>query len=270
MAKAAFSQPPVRPRGASSPLLAAVGLAVLVGLALTFSGPADTFVNAVFSFLEYYAGVFTLVSLTTTVMAGLAATDRIVLLIRHRILLQAVHRAAALAAMTFLAIHVSLKILEGHATVLDAAVPFLAANNTLYLGLGTVASLLMIMVAWTGVVRSRFAGSAHPGIWRVLHAATYLCRPIALGHGLQAGRPAKAWVTVSYAVCLILVVVALVVRVSVSWGKRHNGPKATTSGTIRAVGRPLPRSAPAAESCCHHRPLECPYEMRLPQPVARA
>src|SRR5690242_13750204 len=109
MAKPAFSQPSVSLR--STPLLrSAVVLSTLVGLGLILSVPAATFFSGVRWFLEYYAGVFTLVSLSITVMVGLVATDRMVLTIRHRILLQAAHRGTALASLAFLGIHIALKI----------------------------------------------------------------------------------------------------------------------------------------------------------------
>src|SRR5205085_4535756 len=97
MAKGTFSQPPVRPR--STPLLlSAVVLSALAGLGLMFSGPAAIFIRGARWLLEYYAGVFTLVALSIAVMVGLIATDRMVLTIRHRILLQAAHRGTALAS----------------------------------------------------------------------------------------------------------------------------------------------------------------------------
>lgn len=243
MAKATFSQPPVRSR--STPLLLlAIGLAILVGLRLIFSGPAVTLINGLFWFLEYYAGVGALVALSISVILGLVATDRIVLTVRHRILLQAAHRVTAMASMAFLGIHVALKILEGHATFVDVVVPFLSSHRVIFIGLGTIAGYFMVIVTWTGIIRGRFAGSAHPGIWRALHASAYLAWPFALVHGLQSGRPAKTWVTVSYLICVVFVVLALLVRVVVTWGKRMRAPKATTSGTIRPIGRPVPRPEP--------------------------
>jgi hypothetical protein len=223
---------------------AAIALAV-VGAALTFTGPGMAVIHAVYGFLEFYSGVFCLVSLSIAVMVGLAATDRIVLMVRHRVLLQAVHRATASTAMVFLAVHVITKIVEGHASVIDVVVPFLASHRVVYVGLGTIASYLMILVAWTGVIRGRFAGSAHPGLWRALHASAYLSWVFALFHGLESGRHAKTWVTVSYVVCVLLVVLALLVRVSVTWGRRMRSPKAQTTGTIKAVGKLVPPPEPA-------------------------
>jgi hypothetical protein len=205
----------------------------------------------------FYAGVFSLVALSITVMIGLAATDRVVLLVRHRVLLQAVHRAMALAAMVFLGVHIAINVLDKNVQAIDTVVPFLSTYRTLYIGLGTVASWLMITVTWTGIVRGRFAGSAHPGIWRALHSAAYIAWPLALAHGLESGRHAKTWVTLSYAGCLLLVSLALLVRLCVTWGRRLSGPKAQTTGTIKAIGKPV--FAPSAA-------VPAPIETPVPAP----
>ncbi len=219
-------------------LAVAAALAV-VGAGLTFTSGGKAVISAVYHFLEFYSGVFSLVSLSIAVMVGLVATDRIVLLVRHRVLLQAVHRATASTSMVFLCVHIFTKIVESHASVIDVVVPFMASHKVLYVGLGTIASYLMFVVTWTGVIRGRFAGSAHPGMWRALHASAYMSWILALFHGLNAGRHAKTWVTVSYVVCVLLVVLALLVRLSVTWGRRMRSPKAQTTGTIKAIGKPV-------------------------------
>jgi hypothetical protein len=186
-------------------------------------------------FLEYYSGVFSLVALSLTVMVGILATDRLVLLIQHRVLLQAIHRATAIAAVGFLAIHIAMKVMEGHASVVDVAIPFLASHRATFVGLGTIAMYLMVIAAWTGVVRARFADSTRPWLWRAVHSCAYLCWPIALVHGLKSGRPAAGWVVASYAICLILVFLSLLVRLSVKWGRRLQAPKASTTSAIPRV-----------------------------------
>jgi hypothetical protein len=212
-------------------------VAALGAAALTLTGPGAAVASRVFHFLEFYCGVFSLVALSITVMVGLAATDRVVLMVRHRVLMQGIHRALAIAAMVFLGIHVATKIVEGHASFVDVVVPFLASHRPLYVGLGTLASYLMIGVTITGVVRGRFAGSKRVWLWRALHAAAYLAWPVALLHGLNAGRPAKTWVTVSYLLCLILVGLAALVRVCVLAGNRLRAPRTHTTATLRPVGK---------------------------------
>ncbi|GAB3068842.1 hypothetical protein [Micromonospora schwarzwaldensis] len=172
-----------------------------------------------FFFTEFFAGVVALVSLSLTVMLGLLATDRLVLLIRHRVLLQSAHRATGVLGVAGLVFHVITKIAIGRAGPTDAVVPFIGGSG-LYVGLGTVAALLMVGVLWTGLIRVRFAGVGPKWFWRALHSMAYVSWPFALFHGLNAGRTAKSWVVFSYLACVLLVVMALLVRLSVHLGKR--------------------------------------------------
>ncbi|WKU07792.1 ferric reductase-like transmembrane domain-containing protein [Micromonospora sp. HUAS LYJ1] len=172
-----------------------------------------------FFFTEFFAGVVALVSLSLTVMMGLLATDRLVLMIRHRVLLQSAHRATGILGVVGLVFHVITKIAIGRAGPTDAVVPFVGGRG-LYVGLGTVAAFLMVSVLWTGIIRVRFAGVGPKWFWRSLHSLAYVSWPFALFHGLNAGRAAKSWVVLSYLACVLLVVLALLVRLSVYLGKR--------------------------------------------------
>ncbi|MGV9806499.1 hypothetical protein [Micromonospora chersina] len=198
--------------------LAASALAV-AWAGLELAGAGTVMYSYGFFFTEFFAGVVALVSLSLTVMLGLLATDRLVLLIRHRVLLQSAHRATGVLGVAGLVFHVITKISTGRAAPTDAVVPFLGGRG-LYVGLGTVAALLMVGVLWTGIVRVRFAGVGPRWMWRALHSMAYVSWPFALLHGLNAGRTAKTWVVLSYLICVLLVVVALLVRLSVHLGKR--------------------------------------------------
>ncbi|MEU4790729.1 hypothetical protein AB0F95_13615 [Micromonospora tulbaghiae] len=197
-------------------------IASALGLAwagVELAGAGGVMYSYGFFFTEFFAGVIALVSLSITVMLGLLATDRLVLLIRHRVLLQSAHRATGVLGVAGLLFHVITKVAIGRAGPTDAVVPFLSGSG-LYVGLGTVAALLMVGVLWTGIIRVRFAGVGPKWFWRALHSMAYVSWPFALVHGLNAGRPAAAWVMLSYLACVVLVVMALLVRVSVHLGKR--------------------------------------------------
>ncbi|MEE3918077.1 hypothetical protein V2I01_03875 [Micromonospora sp. BRA006-A] len=60
-------------------------------------------------------------------MLGLLATDRLVLLIRHRVLLQSAHRATGVLGVAGLVFHVITKVAIGRAGPTDAVVPSSAA-----------------------------------------------------------------------------------------------------------------------------------------------
>ncbi len=213
-----------------------LGLSILaIAWALMMLTPTGQLAYAyVFFFLEYYAGVFSLVLLSTTVMGGLLATDRILLGIKHRVLLQSAHRVGGIGAVGFLVLHVATKISMGKASLLDIVVPFMSPFNTLYIGLGTISSYFMLTVFFSGALRHRFISRTKPWVWRGIHALSYVSWPIAIMHGLTAGRPAKAWVTASYVVCLLLVTGALFLRLAVGNPRAKLG--GTMGGTMTGTG----------------------------------
>jgi hypothetical protein len=201
-----------------------------------------------FAYSEYYMGVISLVALSITIMIGLVATDRLVLSIRQRVLLQSAHRTTGVIAVAALVMHLWTKVMEGHIRTIDMFIPFLSPGyNRLYVGLGTISGLIMVTVMWTGIVRSRFVGRGKPWMWRSIHAISYLMWPIALVHGLSAGRAAATWVTVSYVVCVLGVLIGLAVRVSVSLNRRKDFAS-TSTGSIKPVGSLVPTTTPPARS----------------------
>ncbi|MBF9134970.1 hypothetical protein I0C86_39520 [Plantactinospora sp. S1510] len=229
-----------RPRGAVAVLVVSA-LAALWAAAML--SPIGSLINAyMFVFIVFFAGPVTLVSLSLTVMAGLVATDRIVLLIRHRVLLQSAHRSLGIIAVIALVLHVLTKITAGHISTSKALLPFVSGAGV-YVGLGTVAGVLMVSVLWTGLVRVRFAGIGKPWLWRALHSVSYAAWPIALVHGLQAGRAAATWVTVSYLLCVALVAGALLIRLSVSLGRKRE-EQGQGTGSLAPVGKAARSAGP--------------------------
>jgi hypothetical protein len=129
----------------------------------------------------------------------------------HRVVAQAVHRGVSLAALAALAAHIGLEIVAHRSHAIDAVVPFLARRRPLYIGLGTVSWDLFVLIVITGFARGRFAGR-WPWAWRSIHAIAYLAWPLAIVHGLLAGRAARPYVDWSYGACLAAVALALAVR----------------------------------------------------------
>jgi hypothetical protein len=201
-----------------------------------------------FAYCEYFMGVVTLVSLSITIMVGLVATDRLVLSIRQRVLLQSTHRTTGVIAVIALFIHVWTKVAMNYIGVMDVFVPFLVPYKTMLIGFGTLSGYIMVMVMWTGIARSRFIGRGKPWMWRGIHAISYLMWPIALLHGLGAGREAKPWVIVSYIICVLLVLVGLAVRLSVRLNRRKDFASQAGTGKIQPVGKPAPTTAPSIKS----------------------
>jgi DMSO/TMAO reductase YedYZ heme-binding membrane subunit len=193
-------------------------------------------------FLVFYSGVFALVGLTMAVAAGLTATDRIVMSPGNRIVSQAMHRAIAFVAVAFLITHIAMEVLVGKSAVIDSVVPFLAKGRTFYIGVGTIASDLFILIIATGIARKYFAEKSSAMLWRVLHGTAYLAWPLSIVHGLAAGRHAKPYVSWSYGVCMILVGLALVLRSVATVRPRQAAVQAWPD----QAGFPMPAVAVAA------------------------
>ncbi|WP_328371525.1 hypothetical protein [Micromonospora zamorensis] len=223
-----------RSRSATAMLIASVLAALWAAVMLTGAGQKAYAYG--FFFTEFFAGVISLVALSLTVMLGLLATDRLVLRISHRVLMQSAHRATGVLGVAGLGFHVLTKIATGRAAATDAVVPFVGGRG-LYVGLGTVAALLMVSVIWTGIIRARFAGVGPKWLWRTLHSTAYLAWPFAVFHGLNAGRAAAPWVMFSYLGCILLVVLALLVRFSVTIGRRSREQHQAAVRNAVMVGR---------------------------------
>ncbi|MCD7439866.1 cytochrome b/b6 domain-containing protein [Streptomyces lincolnensis] len=166
-------------------------------------------------FLNFGAGVLSLVSLSCSVIWGLVAQDRIFLNTRQRIIGQAVHRTTAVASIAFLLLHITTKIALDHTSLIAALIPFsLGVTGTEGLiGLGSLAGLLMIFVGVTGALRSRFASPAPVAArWRAMHMLAYPAWCAALIHGLYAGRAAKPIFVILYGLAVLGVTAALALR----------------------------------------------------------
>lgn len=166
-------------------------------------------------FLNFGAGVLSLVSLSCSVIWGLVAQDRIVLNTRQRIIGQAVHRTTAVASIAFLLLHITTKIALDHTQLIAAVIPFSLGFTGIggLIGLGSAAGLLMVFVGVTGALRSNFATPAPVAArWRAMHMLAYPAWCAALVHGLYAGRQAKPIFVILYSLCLVGVMAALALR----------------------------------------------------------
>ncbi|MFF1279329.1 cytochrome b/b6 domain-containing protein [Streptomyces sp. NPDC058299] len=166
-------------------------------------------------FLNFGAGVLSLVSLSCSVIWGLFAQDRIFLNTRQRIVGQAVHRTTAVASIAFLLLHITTKIVLDHTRLIAAVIPFSLGVTGIggLIGLGSLAGLLMIFVGITGALRSNFAAPAPVAArWRAMHMLAYPAWCAALVHGLYAGRAAKPVFVILYSLSLLGVMGALALR----------------------------------------------------------
>jgi sulfoxide reductase heme-binding subunit YedZ len=180
-------------------------------------------------------GVMTLVLLTVVVALGIATRSGRPLPGLPRFAVAAVHRSAGLLAVTLLAGHVGMLLLDPYAQlkVLDLVVPFTAAYRPLWVGLGTVALDLMAAVVVTSLLRHRLGVTA----WRLVHWSAYAAWPLALLHGLKSGTDGAAtWFLAVSVGCGAAVAAAVAWRLSESFaefGRVRLQVPARSGGVVR-------------------------------------
>ncbi len=250
--------------------------------------------NGVRDFLNFGAGVLSLVALSCSVIWGLVATDRLFLNTRQRLVAQAVHRTTAVSSVAFLLLHITVKLALDHTVLIAALIPFsLGVSGTAGLiGFGSLAGLLMIFTAVTGALRSAFASPAPIAArWRAMHMLAYPAWCSALIHGLYAGRQAKPIFTILYSLCLVAVMAALALRAAPAPYKRKvadrvlallgegNGYSARvareeqlTASRAALAENTMPGFAPRPRPAVRRRPLRAaaahpgPRAVALPDP----
>ena len=227
--------------------IAGTSIVVIVAfLALTSTGHVID--AATQHFMLFYAGVFALIALCASTGLGLVSTDRRFLGPGHRVFIQSAHRAASFGAVTFLIVHIVTEILAQRVHVIDAVIPFMSPFRTFYIGLGTIASDLIILLVITGIMRGRFNAAGNAWRWRAIHYTSYACLIFGVWHGLLAGRPGKPYVDWSYGFIIAFVLLGLAVRVLSSSLKPKESlsapPVHPTSGSASA---PLRAAAMAAQ-----------------------
>lgn len=172
-------------------------------------------------YLARAAGFAALFAATASVMLGALASgsrtgdprgrDR-------RVLRQQAHRSAAVVTVAMLLLHVTLLVLDSYVdlSVPGVLVPFTAGYRSVALGLGTLATYAMLVVAVTGAARGRIAASAAGArAWRAVHLSAYVVWVLTMAHGLLAGTDTGTWWSwILYGGCAVSVLVAVWIRVS--------------------------------------------------------
>lgn len=160
-------------------------------------------------------GVTALVLLTAVVVLGVAGTARFATPTWPRVITAQLHRSLSLLAVAFVAVHVVTTVLDPYAPIgwISAIVPFASPYRTLWLGLGTVASDLLLAVVVTSLLRARLGYRS----WRAVHWLGYACWPVALWHGLGTGTDSKlSWLLALDAACVAAVAAAVGWRLSLA------------------------------------------------------
>lgn len=159
------------------------------------------------------AGVTALVLVTISVLLGIATRSGRPLIALPRFGVTELHRTTALLGTGLVGLHVVTLLADPYAQlrVVDFVVPFLGVYRPVWLGLGTLAVDLLLVILATSLLRHRLGLRA----FRAVHWITYGLWPIALAHGLGNGTDAgHPWFLILAATCTLAVLTSIVWRLS--------------------------------------------------------
>jgi sulfoxide reductase heme-binding subunit YedZ len=181
-------------------------------------------------YLTRSTGAVALLLLSVAVALGVLDVQRWSTPRWPRFIVDSIHRNVALLALVFLVLHILTSVLDTFAPIglIDAVVPFVGAYRPFWLGLGAVAFDLIVAVIITSLLRARMGYAS----WRAIHWLTYASWPIALLHGFGTGSDAsKAWLQILSAICLVMVLGAVLARVLNGWPENIRIRGAALGGT---------------------------------------
>ena len=158
-------------------------------------------------------GLTALMLMTLSIALGVAARSGRALPGLPRFAVSSLHRSVALGATLLIVLHVVTMVIDPYAQIdlVDVVLPFRAGYAPLWVGFGTLALDLLLVVVVTGLLRHRLG----PNVFRVLHLVTYLLWPVAFAHALGSGTDTgHAWMIAICAGCAVVVIGAVTARVA--------------------------------------------------------
>jgi methionine sulfoxide reductase heme-binding subunit len=171
-------------------------------------------------YLARASGIVAMVAFTVATALGALASGRRRVLradrLDRRVVLQYIHRGAALTGIALVAVHVTTILMDrfAHVPVKAVVIPMASGYRPLAVTLGTLALWAMAAVSISGMTRRHFARSSRATrIWRSVHLFSYLAWALTIGHaltsGTDAGTPAMTGLVIG---CVWLVTIAVAVR----------------------------------------------------------
>ena len=180
------------------------------------------------------AGLSALIALSLAVGFGAIGSMRM-RSVSTRVIVQYLHRTAAVLGLGLIFVHVTSLILDSkaHVGLAGALVPFASQYRPNSIALGSIAMYALLLVAAVGAARGRMAGSRLGVLtWRTLHALAYPTWAIAVLHSVLSGTDrSQPWVVILDMVCVAFVVIAVSLRFSDDESRRASAP------TSRPVSR---------------------------------
>lgn len=184
-------------------------------------------------FIGRGSGLIAEVLLTTVIVLGaLSAAPGGPGSLRRRVITQGLHRQLTLAGVVILGVHITSMVLDQYVDLdlVDVVVPFGSSYRTVWLGLGTLAVDLAVVVVVTSLLRRHMG----PRAWRMTHLLAYLAWGMAVAHGLMAGTDISSpWVRGLAAGCVGAVGMAVTYRVESARTSRRHAPAGGRLETVR-------------------------------------
>ena len=131
-----------------------------------------------------------------------------------RLVVQLLHRNVSLLILVFLAVHVMSSVFDSFVDIrlVDAVVPFGGRYRPIWLGLGAIATDVLLALIVSSLLRRHISFRA----WKLVHWSAYACWPIAVVHGLGTGSDSRfGWMLALDAACTAAVIVAVAWRLAV-------------------------------------------------------
>jgi methionine sulfoxide reductase heme-binding subunit len=185
-------------------------------------------------------GVIAMVLLTVTAVLGILVNRRVRLPGLPRFASLSVHRYASLLALAFLALHILTAVLVSYAGIGVAAalIPFTCAGDRLWIGIGAVASDLVVALVVTSLLRRHIGRRT----WRALHWLAYACWPAAMAHSIGIGTGMRSGRLLDLALaCMLAVLGAGAWRLA----ETVRGPRGSRRAPV-IISRP-PAAVPAQD-----------------------
>jgi sulfoxide reductase heme-binding subunit YedZ len=187
-------------------------------------------------YLTRGSGLVALLLLTGSILLGIGSSLGWRGPALPRFLVAGLHRNLTLLAVIFVAIHVATTVADSFTPIgiKDAFIPFLSSYRPFWLGLGALASDLVLALVLTSLLRVRIGYRA----WRLTHWLAYAAWPLALVHALGTGSDARfGWMAAIALGSIAVVVAAIVLRAGKGgWGPAALAAVGTSGACALAIG----------------------------------
>ena len=164
-------------------------------------------------FLNRGTGAAVLVLLTATLVLGILTARPTRARWVPGFVTRQLHRNLAVMSTVLVLLHAFSAVLDSYVDIRwwQAFSPVGATYRPLWLGLGSLALDVMLLVALSSALRSRLT----PRLWRTVHLSGYLTWPVALAHSYGTGTDAgDAWARWLAFACLATIVLAFTARLA--------------------------------------------------------